>query len=196
MMAASARLADRILTDSEYSKSDIVRYLNADPTKIEVIYPGVDPRFQPVQDEAAIASVLSKYRVDENYILYTGIYKPRKNHAGLLRAFHQFLSSGYKAKLVIAGPIGDGEKHLQEMAVQLGIAERVVFAGFVADSDLPALYSAARVYACPSLYEGFGFTVLEALPCGVAVVCSLPTSLPGVAAHAALYASVQPPREW
>ncbi len=196
MMAASVRLADRVLTDSEYSKSDIVRHLNADPQKIEVIYPGVDPRFRPVQDKATIESVLSKYRVDDNYILYTGIYKPRKNHAGLLRAFHEFLKSGYKAKLVIAGPMGDGEENLQTMAVQLGIAERVVFAGFVAECDLPALYSAARVYACPSLYEGFGFTVLEAMACGVPVVCSRTTSLPEVAGDAALYADAQHPRQF
>jgi glycosyltransferase involved in cell wall biosynthesis len=196
MMAASVRLADRILTDSQFSKSDIVRFLNADPEKIEVVYPGVDARFQPVRNRAAIEAVLSRYRVDDNYILYTGIFKPRKNHAGLLHAFREFARNGYRAKLVIAGPIGEGEVELRRLAVDLGIAERTIFTGHVPDSDLPALYSGSRLYACPSLYEGFGFTVLEAMACGVPVVCSTATSLPEVAGDAALYADPQKPQEF
>jgi glycosyltransferase involved in cell wall biosynthesis len=196
MMAASVRLADRILTDSEFSKKDIIRYLHADPAKIEVIYPGVDPGFQRVSERIKIETMLSRYRIDEDYILYTGIYKLRKNHAGLLQAFRQFLKNGEKAKLVIAGPIGRGEAELRQLAGALGIAERIVFTGFVTDSDLPSLYSAARVYACPSLYEGFGFTVLEAMACGVPVVCSAETSLPEIAGDAALYADPRNPEEF
>src|SRR5215472_11512339 len=137
-MAASIRLADRILTDSEFSKNDIVRFLHADPEKIEVIYPGVDPKFQCLAERAKIEPVLSRYRIDEDYILYMGIYKPRKNHAGLLRAFREFLRNGQQAKLVIAGPIGDGEAELRELANQLGIARKLIIPGFVPDSDLPA----------------------------------------------------------
>jgi glycosyltransferase involved in cell wall biosynthesis len=198
MMAASVRRADRVITVSEFSKSEIVRYLKADPLKIDVIHSGVDPQFQPVIDRTQIEAVLSRYRIDEDYILYTGIYKPRKNHAGLLRAFGEFLRSGAKAKLVIAGPIAqrEAEADLRQLAHELGIAGKVVFTGFVPDSDLPSLYSAARVYACPSLYEGFGFTVLEAMACGVPVVCSAATSLPEIAGDAALYADAQNPQEF
>jgi glycosyltransferase involved in cell wall biosynthesis len=196
MIAASARLADRVLTDSQFSKADIVRYLNADPAKIEVVYPGVDPRFLRVRDERTIQSVLSRYRVEGDYILYTGIYKPRKNHGALLRAFRELLKSGCQATLVIAGPVGEGEAELCRLAEQLGIAKYMVVAGFIPDSDLPALYSGARVYACPSLYEGFGFTVLEAMACGVPVVCSARTSLPEIAGDAALYADPQNPGEF
>src|SRR5262249_8955960 len=196
MMAASVRLADRILTDSEFSKNDIVRFLNADPEKIEVVYPGVDARFRPVRNRAAIESVLSRYRVEDDYVLYAGIYKRRKNHAGLLHAFREFTKNGYRAKLVIAGPIAEGEAELRRMAVDLGIAERIIFTGHVPDSDLPALYSGSRLYACPSLYEGFGFTVLEAMACGVPVVCSTATSLPEVAGDGALYADSQNPQEF
>jgi glycosyltransferase involved in cell wall biosynthesis len=196
MMAASIRLADRILTDSEFSKKDIVRYLHADPEKIEVVYPAVDPAFERVNDGARLEAIRSRYRLDEEYIFYAGIYKPRKNHAGLLGAFRELLKSGVKAKLVIAGPLADGEAELRRLASELGVLEKVIFTGFVPDSDLQALYSAARVYACPSLYEGFGFTVLEAMACGVPVVCSTETSLPEVAGEAALYADSENPQEF
>jgi glycosyltransferase involved in cell wall biosynthesis len=196
MTAASVRLADRVLTDSEFSKKDIIRYLHADPAKIEVIYPGVDPGFQRVTERTKIKALLSRYRIDENYILYTGIYRLRKNHAGLLRAFRQFLANGEKAKLVIAGPVGEGEAELLRLAGELGIAGKIIFTGFVPGFDLPSLYSAARVYACPSLYEGFGFTVLEAMACGVPVVCSAETSLPEIAGDAAIYVDPRNPEKF
>ncbi len=196
MMAAAVRRADRIITVSEFSRNQIVRYLNADPDKIDVIHPGVDSRFQPAIGAAEINAVISRYGIDADYILYAGIYKPRKNHADLLRAFREFLSSGERGKLVIAGPLGEGERELRQLAVELGIAGKVIFTGFVPDCDLPALYSGARVYACPSLYEGFGFTIVEAMACAVPVVCSAKTSLPEVAGDAALYADSRRPQEF
>ncbi len=196
MMNAAARRSDRIITDSEFSKTDLVRLLSADQGKIEVVYPGADPVFQKVGDEARRRAVQAKYRIQRDYLLYTGIYKPRKNHAGLLRAFKFFLSQGGRAQLVIAGPMGEGEAILQSLTAELGIAEHVVFTGFVSDEDLPVLYSGASVYACPSLYEGFGFTVLEAMACGVPVVCSPETSLPEVAGDGAVYADPRVPEEF
>jgi glycosyltransferase involved in cell wall biosynthesis len=195
MMNACSRLATRIITDSEYSKSEIVRYLRADPAKIEVIYPGVDPGFHRVTDPARLDAVRSRYGIDRDYILCVGIYKPRKNHAGLLRAFQRLLESGSRAQLVIAGPMAEGEPALRRLAVELGVAKHVVFTGFVDESDLCALYSAATVYACPSFYEGFGFTVLEAMACGTPVVCLSATSLPEVAGTAALYSDPRDPEQ-
>jgi glycosyltransferase involved in cell wall biosynthesis len=196
MMTAAVRRAARVITVSEFSKREIVRYLSADPGKIEVIHSGIDHFFHPVTDSARIRDTLSRYGLEPGYILYTGIFKPRKNHAGLVRAFREFIHNGGRASLVIAGPMADGERDLRRLARELGVADRVVFAGFVPDADLPALYSAARVYACPSLYEGFGFTVLEAMACGVPVVCSEESSLPEVAGEAALYADARDPAEF
>ncbi|MGZ4871619.1 MAG: glycosyltransferase family 4 protein [Candidatus Angelobacter sp.] len=187
MMNACSRMATRIITDSEHSRNEIVRYLHADPEKIEVVYPAVDPCFHSNAEAAQIASVRSTFGIDRDYVLCVGIYKPRKNHAGLLRAFRTMLQSGCHAQLVIAGPMAEGESVLRRLARELGIAEHVIFTGFVNDADLRALYSGARVYACPSFYEGFGFTVLEAMACGTPVVCSAATSLPEVAGKAALY---------
>src|SRR5216684_2400770 len=188
MMKSALRRAARIITDSEFSKKDIADRLHANPAKIEVIYPGVDPLFQQVSDAAQLERTLSRYGIAGDYVLYTGIYKLRKNHAGLLRAFRSSLESGGAARLVIAGPMNEGESVLRRLAGELGIADNVTFTGFVPDHDLPALYSAAKVYACPSLYEGFGFTVLEAMACGTAVVCAGETSLLEVGGDAVLYA--------
>ena len=196
MISASARLADRIITDSEFSKRDIVRFLGIDPAKIEVVYCGLSNEFRPVPDSPARRSMLARYGINQEYILYTGIYKRRKNHAGLLRAFRALLAEGVKTQLVIAGPMNEGEPDLRRLAAELAVEKKVIFAGFVPDADLPSLYSAARVYACPSLYEGFGFTILEAMACGIPVVSSAETSLPEVAGDAALFADARVPSEF
>jgi glycosyltransferase involved in cell wall biosynthesis len=188
MMQASARRARTIITDSVFSKNEIVRWLGMDPQKVKVIYPAVDTTFRRVDEPRVRDSICSKHGIAGDYIFYTGIYKPRKNHAGLLRAFQHFLSAGGDGQLVIAGPLEQGARHLRSLAEELGINEKMVLTGFIEDSELRALYSAARVYACPSLYEGFGFTVLEAMACGTPVVCSQAASLPEVGGDAALYA--------
>ena len=196
MMAAAVRAADRIITDSEFSKHDIMRRLNAGASQIEVIYPAVAPQFRKITDEARLQQVRSVYGIRGEYLLYTGIFKPRKNHAGLLRAFRHLLRIAGDAQLVIAGPASEAVAELRCLAGDLGIAANVVFTGFVEELHLPALYSGAHLYACPSLYEGFGFTVLEAMACGVPVVCSTETSLPEVAGDAALYADPRNPERF
>jgi glycosyltransferase involved in cell wall biosynthesis len=196
MMGAAVKRADRIITDSEYSKRDIQRFFKVEEGRMDVIYPGVDQTIRKTVESVKKREVQDLYGIVSPYLIYTGIYKLRKNHSGLLRSFKVFLDRGGDAQLVIAGPMEDGEATLRELARKLGIAERVIFTGFVADGDLPALYSGAQVYACPSLYEGFGFTVLEAMACGIPVVCSKETSLPEVAGAAALYADARNPQEF
>lgn len=196
MISASARLADRIITDSKFSRDDIVRCLRVDPENVKVIYPGISPEFHKISDNVQLENILSKYRIENEYIVYAGIYKPRKNHAALLRAFRRFLSIEGHANLVLVGPLNEGQQELRRLADELGISKKVIFTGFVNDFELRTIYSAARVYACPSLYEGFGFTVLEAMACGTPVVCSRETSLPEVAGDAALYADPRTPEEF
>ena len=196
MMSATARKADRIITVSEFSKVDILRFLKVDPARIEVVYSGVSPAFQPVTDTSRIEEVGRRFSISREFILYAGIYKPRKNHAGLLQAMQKLIAAGVSAQLVIAGVAGSGEAELKKLAAELKIVDRVIFTGFISDPDLAALYSAARVYACPSFYEGFGFTLLEAMACGTPVVSSPATSLPEVAGEAALYADPGNPDEF
>jgi glycosyltransferase involved in cell wall biosynthesis len=190
MMAAAVRRADRIIAVSQYSRDEIRKYLHT-RREIEVIHSGVGRHFQPVTDRVRIEEVRATYGIAGEYLLYTGIFKPRKNHRGLLQAFRRFLDLGGGAVLVIAGPLKEGEQELRRLAEELKISHKVLFAGFVDDADLPALYSGASVYACPALYEGFGLTVLEAMACGTPVICSSATSLPEVAGAAALYADAR-----
>src|SRR6266700_5986635 len=139
MMHASARLASTIITDSIFSKNEIVHYLNIDPAKVAIIYPAVASGFGRVSAPGVPEAVLSKHAIDRDYILYTGIYKPRKNHAGLLRAFKHFLADGGNAQLVIAGPLNEGERYLRNLAEELNVAKHVVLTGFVEDSELDVL---------------------------------------------------------
>ena len=187
MMAGAVRRAEKIITVSSYSRDEIRKYLHTE-REVEVIHSGVDRCFQPVTDQERIQKIKAAYKIAGEYLLYTGIFKPRKNHRGLLQAFKRFLCLGGRAALVIAGALKEGEQELRSLAQELRISHEVIFTGFVNDSDLPALYSGARAYACPSLYEGFGLTVLEAMACGTPVVCSSATSLPEVAGAAAVYA--------
>lgn len=196
MISAAVRLANRIITVSKFSRNEIIRCLGVNRDKIQVIYSGISPIFRQVTDNVQFENIRTKYRIENEYIIYAGIYKPRKNHAALLRAFQRFLSSEGHANLVLVGPLKEGEQKLRQLAEKLGISKKVIFTGFVNDSELRLLFSAAKAYACPSLYEGFGFTVLEAMACGLPVVSANETSLPEVAGDAALYANPANPEEF
>ena len=194
MMKAAAHQSQRIITDSEYSKSDIVQLLSVRQDKVDVVSLGVEKAFQPVQDANRLREVAEKYGASKPFMFYAGIFKRRKNHAGLLRAFAEVRKAGVDVQLVIGGPLKEGKAILERLARDLNISSDVVFAGFIEEADLPALYSAARVYACPSNYEGFGFTILEAMGCGTPVVCNPSTSLPEVAGEAVLWADANSPQ--
>jgi len=193
MMPLAARWSDAVITSCEYTKQEIIHHLGARPDKVFVVPYGIDSRFQPVTNAESLERVRRKYGISEQYVLYVGIYRERKNHAGLLQAFQHLVHSGIPSQLVIAGPISEAEQELRALAAELGIEKRVMLTGFVADEDLPALYSGARVYACPSLAEGFGLTVIEAMACGTPVVCAQNSSLPEAAGTAALFADVANP---
>jgi glycosyltransferase involved in cell wall biosynthesis len=193
MMQLAAWRAAHIVTVSEFSRQDIIRLLGVAPERVSTIYNAYDVRFRPVADPSELLRVREKYGASKDFILYTGIYKFRKNHAGLLRSFARLRQKGVDAQLLIAGALEEGEWLLRAQAFELGIADDVVLAGRVDEADLPALYSAARVYACPSNYEGFGFTIVEAMACGVPVVCNPATCLPEVAGDAALWADANDP---
>lgn len=196
MMSLAAHWSNAVITSCEYTKKEIVRHLNANPDRVFVVPYGVDSRFRPIADAGTLERVRTKYGISENYVLYVGIYRDRKNHAGLLQAFQHLVHGGIPSQLVIAGPMNEAEKELRTLAAELGIEKQVVLTGFIADEDLPTLYSGARVYACPSLAEGFGLTIVEAMACGVPVVCARNSALPEAGGNAALFADVTNPQSF
>ncbi|RME35317.1 MAG: glycosyltransferase family 1 protein [Thermoflexia bacterium] len=189
MMPRFLRAADAVIAVSECTKRDAVRAYGIPEEKITVIYEGVSPRFRPASPEA-IQAVRAKYRLPERFILYVGTIEPRKNLTALLEAYAalQSRNTQHAARLVIVGKKGWLYGGFFRRLRELGLEERVHFTGYVPDGDLPAIYSAADLFVFPSLYEGFGLPVLEAMACGVPVVCSNTSSLPEVAGDAALLA--------
>lgn len=195
-LSLATRFADEIITDSEFSKSEIVRYLHVQESKVTAAHLGSDATLKRVTDDNAIAAVRQQLQLSTDFMLYAGIYKDRKNHTGLLQAFALILAENIDCDLVIAGPLEGGATEIEKQAKQLGIWNRLRLTGFIRDEQLAALYSAATVYACPSLYEGFGFTVLEAAACGTPVVAHRGSSLVEVGGNGVLFADARVPREF
>ncbi|MBM4038317.1 MAG: glycosyltransferase family 4 protein [Planctomycetes bacterium] len=176
--------AARIIVDSESTRRDLCQLLSVDPRRITVIPLGVSGHFCPRSpDEAAL--VLRKLAIDRPYLLSVGVLSARKNTRRVIEAFHA-LSRGSGLLLVLAGRPGPGWEAGLAAIEELALGDRVRLVGSVADADLPALYSAARAFLFPSLREGFGMPVLEAMACGTPVVTSNSSSLPEVAGDAAL----------
>ena len=183
----SVARADRVLADSQATRDDLIALYRTPPEKISVLYSGVNPVFQPVRDPAALAAVRARYGLGQApFILAVGTLQPRKNFARLVQAFA--LLDTPEANLVIAGGKGWLYDAIFAEVERQRLGPRVIFPGFVADDDLPALYSAASVLAYPSTYEGFGLPILEAYACGTPVVTSTASCLPEVAGGGALLA--------
>lgn len=170
--------AARVLADSVATKRDLIARYHARPDRITVAYPGLDPRVKRVEDRAEIARVKTKYGVEGEYVLYLGTLQPRKNLTRLIDAWHR---TNTTISLVLAGKRGWFYEQLIKQA-----RRNIRFIGYVEEADKAALLSGAKAFAFPSLYEGFGFPVLEAMACGVPVVCSNTSSLPEVGGDAAL----------
>jgi glycosyltransferase involved in cell wall biosynthesis len=182
----SVRRARLVLADSESTKRDIVKLLGTPPDKVRVVYAGVGPEFQPVSDPGALEAVCTRYGLVWPFVLSVGTLEPRKNHLRLVRSFGRILPAHPELRLVLVGGKGWLYEDVTAEVARLGLQDRVVFPGFVADADLPAVYTLASIFAFPSLYEGFGLPVLEAMACGTPVVCSNASSLPEVAGDAAI----------
>jgi len=179
--------ADLVLADSAHTRSDIVSLLGVPPDRVQVLYSGVPPGFRPQPELGEGERLRARYGLgDGRYVLSVGTLQPRKNYVRLIRAFANLEPETVepKTQLVIGG--GRGWLYQDIFAEAERHGDRVRILGFVDEADLPALYRNAALFAFPSLYEGFGLPVLEAMACGVPVVCSNASSLPEVAGDAAL----------
>ncbi|HMR62709.1 MAG TPA: glycosyltransferase family 1 protein [Anaerolineae bacterium] len=174
----SVQRADHVIAVSESTRHDLIDLYQTPPEKISVLYHGVGAEFRPILDAARLATVRRKYSLPEPpLILSVGTVQPRKNYQRLLQAFAHVRPA---ASLVIAGGQGWYFDEILAEVRRLHLESRVRFLGFVDEADLPLLYNLATVFVYPSLYEGFGLPVLEAMACGVPVVASRRSALPEV----------------
>ncbi len=179
----SCRAAGRIIAISESTRHDIAHEYGVAARQIDVAYPGVDPTFRPLPPEPV--EVFRRRRgLPETFILHVGTLEPRKNHPALLEAFARL--GGPAPRLICVGGAGWFYRDLQATVERLGVQDRVLFAGYVPAEELPLWYNAATLFVYPSLYEGFGMPVLEAMACGRPVITSNVSSLPEAAGPAAV----------
>lgn len=185
MMPRFLQAAGAVIAVSEHTKRDAMDFYGIDEAKIHVIYEGVNSRFRPATVQA-MTRVRQAYNLPAQFILSLGTIEPRKNLTSLLEAYRALRDRGSKLGLVIVGQKGWLYEDFFRRLRELGLENEVLFTGFVPDADLPAICSAAELFVFPSLYEGFGLPVLEAMACGAPVITSKASSLPEVAGDAAL----------
>ncbi len=185
-MARAAKHATRVLTVSESSKTDIMRFFGTDPSKIDVIYNAFDERFGIEPREEDVVRVRERYQLHDEFVLYAGNVKPHKNLERLIDAFHLVRSRGLDhLKLVMIGDDISKYASLRRAVHHYQLHKYVRFLGYLPEETLAVMYRLAGVFVFPSLYEGFGLPPLEAMISGTPVVTSNVSSLPEVAGDAA-----------
>jgi glycosyltransferase involved in cell wall biosynthesis len=185
--------AERIFVISESTGRDLVDLLHISPERIKVTYLGVDSSFHPVKNPDTLAMVRKRYILPERYVLYLGNTMPHKNLPRLIAAMAYVHQQEPDVKLLLAGH-RDKYRPIIERAIATADLENVVrFLGDILEGDLPVILNEAQVFAYPSLYEGFGLPVLEAMACGTPVVTSNCSSLPEVVGDCAIKVNPENP---
>ena len=193
----SLRAARLTIAISQATKDDLVRRYGADPARVRVVHHGLGDAFRPVENPLVIAAARERHGIAPRYLLYVGTLQPRKNLERLIDAFALVADRPELTgiQLVIVGGRGWLSEGIERRIAQHGLTKRVRLSGYLPDEDLPALLSGALAFVFPSLYEGFGMPVLEAMACGAPVLTSNTSSLPEVAGDAALLVNPTDPEE-
>jgi alpha-1,3-rhamnosyl/mannosyltransferase len=186
----SLKRADAIVTDSEFSKREILKYFPEHENKLHVVPCGVNlTRFNPNCTITQVNQVKEKYNINSDYFLYIGTIEPRKNLERLMKAYKIFCDSNNNKdtpKLVLAGGKGWLDSTIYSTVEELKITDKVIFTQYIASEDMTPLLCGALCFVFPSLYEGFGMPPLEAMACGTPVLTSNSASLPEVVGDCAL----------
>lgn len=183
MLPYSISKADKIIAVSQATKQQIVDIFKINPEKVAVTYEGVSEKYRVIKDRAEVNKTLLKYRLQAPYILFVGTMDPRKNLVRLIQAFQKVKLGKKDLKLVIVGR--KGELYTDELNKLIASGD-IILTGYVEEEDMVCLYNGASVFVFPSLYEGFGLPILEAMACGTPVITSNVYSMPEVAGDAAL----------
>jgi glycosyltransferase involved in cell wall biosynthesis len=187
----NAKLGQAVIAVSTATKQDLVRLYNVPAEKIWVVLSGNTPNIEQVADQSTIKQILAKYSISQPYLFYIGTIQPRKNLGRLVEAYAQLPSP--KPQLVIAGKIGWQAHAIQAQieAVNAEMNNEILLVGYVPEADKAVLLSGADMLVYPSLYEGFGFPVLEGQACGIPVLCADNSSLPEVAGDGAVFVNAE-----
>jgi len=189
----SAHQSDIIITISENSKKEIIEYLDVEPSKIKIIYPGIDHElFNKDIDEDQKNIIRKKYKLPDRYALYLGNLEPRKNVKSIIKGIAEYNHNYHdNLLLVIAGESGWMYEPIYKTIQEYKMDHNIVFTGYIDEVDKPAIYKMSEIFLFPSLYEGFGIPVLEAMASGVPVITSNTSSLPEVVGDAAILVNPQ-----
>ena len=175
--------SDRIIVNSKNTKKDVIQYESSTADKIKIIYPGSSKIFKPTYNK----SILRDYKIDSDYILYVGTLEPRKNLEMLVSSFEKLHESNPSLKLVLVGKKGWKIESLLKRIERSQAQSNIIMTGYVQAEHLPTLYSLAKVFVYPSIYEGFGIPLLEAMNCGTPIITSSNSSLEEVTGDCARY---------
>ncbi len=187
LVPRSLRRADRVIVDVEHTKQDLIRTYDLDPARIAVIPLAADPQYGVLDAEACRRRISEKLGFDGPFVLYVGTLQPRKNVTTLIHAYSLFRErTSHPHKLVLVGKPKYRFQPVLDAIEASRFRDDIVLTGFVPEANLPAYYNAADVFVFPSLYEGFGLPVLEAMACGTPVITTNVSSLPEVGGDAAL----------
>ena len=188
IISKAIKRTDVIITVSHSTKRDLVNFFNVNPEKIKVIYLAPDETYKLIEDDEAITQVKKKYKITKKYLLFVGTIEPRKNLIRLLNVFKKIKNKLSDYQLVITGKIGWKTKIFFETIENIPewIKNDIIITGYVSQDDLPLLYNGCDIFIYPSLYEGFGLPIVEAMRCGVPVITSNISSMPEVAGDGAI----------
>ena len=192
----SIRRADHVIAVSQFTRNDVVDLLGYPEDRISVIENGVSDRFHPVREREEIDRVLRKYGIDRPYILFVGTAERKKNLAGLLSAYKELREGERIDELLVVA--GGNKWAFEEFLADLkekGLEKEVRCTGYVAQEELPCLYSGAELFVFPSLFEGGGIPPLEAMACGTPVVTSAVTAIPEMVGDAAVLVNPRDPHD-
>jgi glycosyltransferase involved in cell wall biosynthesis len=186
LMRVAIRQAASLVTVSESARRDLLRLHGVAADRVSVVHEAASPAFHPIADRAALDRVRSKYGLPARFVLYVGTIEPRKNLSRLVGAFAQARRRGMPHHLVCVGPYGWSSRDLAGRIDRLGVKDAVHFTGYAPFADLPVIYNLGELFVFPSMYEGFGLPVVEAMASGLPVITSRTSSLGEIAADAAV----------